>query len=192
MTSHGHDDQKKEVPPLSLVPDDDASSDKTDNTKYCQFKLLTSPGSTTVTSKFAFTMLKVDGSQSIRDHIQWTRNLEKVWTGLNLTNNEDKRHIAEETCLGSVLTAYKAGIDTASDNAWMAARQAAFDAVTRGTTAPVNPGDPPTPERQSAWMARQQAAADAVPRPPLTDYDLKAGISAVMVAVCPYVRCAAL
>lgn len=45
MTSNGQDDKKKELPPLSLIPDDDASVDKTDNTKYCQLKLLTSPGS---------------------------------------------------------------------------------------------------------------------------------------------------
>ena len=81
---------EKEQPPLSLVPEEEIPEDRTDSTKYCTFKLFTSPaaaaagGANANTSKYSFTMMKVDGTQSIRHHLKWYRDIGKVFAGLNI------------------------------------------------------------------------------------------------------------
>ena len=171
----------KEVqPPLSLIPDDDVSADKSDSTKYCSFKLLTSPG-TAATTKYTFTMLKPDGSQSIRDHIRWTQNIQKVFTGLNITSHEDKRRMTEEMCSGSTLTAYTAGVNSGISAYFTELRTAATVGMTR------HPATATAPEEDMAvYLARRQTAIDAVVRPAPRNDDLVRGIGGVLTAVCPY------
>jgi hypothetical protein len=103
----------KEVPPLSLVPEDDVLTDDKDSTKFCSFKLFTSSAAArtapTMAMKYTFTMMKVDGTQSIRDHLRWCDNLDKVFNGRNLTDISERYLLMKEMCEGEALTALEAG-----------------------------------------------------------------------------------
>ena len=66
-----NNDSEKEILFLSLIPEENTSEDREDSTKYCSYKLLVAPGSTN-TNKYTFTMLKVDGNQSIRAILKWS------------------------------------------------------------------------------------------------------------------------
>ena len=99
----------KEVPPLSLIPEDEVSEEY-DSTKCASFKLLTAPNAVIAAggaapTKYSFTMLKVDGTQSIREHIKWYNNVLKVFNGLNVTGPTDQKCMTEELCMGAALTA---------------------------------------------------------------------------------------
>ena len=176
---------KKEVAPLSLVPEDDVSEDKSDSTRYCSFKLRSSPADAD-SAKYSFTMMKVDGSQSIRDHIRWTRNIVKVFTGLNIMDVHDQRRMTEEICLGSVLTAYQAGVVAS-----MAARHLGLKMVRRAATIRILADPTAVPpilvdEDFDAWQARAIAEGERVPAPPAMDDDLDQGLKAVLRSICPY------
>ena len=182
MASRQEEERKKEVPPLSLVPDDDVTDEqKSDSTKYSSFKLLASPGTVGSTTKYTFTIMKVDGSQSIRDHIRWSQNIAKVFTGLGITDCDDKRRMTEELCSGSVLTAYIAGIDTAIATRWEVERADERARVFRTPATATGPM-----ETYDHWMDRVNAAAAGVAQPVLNEDDLLEGIGAVLTAVCPY------
>jgi phenylalanyl-tRNA synthetase alpha subunit len=87
----------KEVPPLSLIPEDEVlSEDQKDSAKYCSFKLFTLPASAAGTngnmSKYSFTMMKVDGTQSIHQHILWAqKKLKASKSGMSGSSNPAKK-----------------------------------------------------------------------------------------------------
>ncbi len=143
MANANHD---KDTIPLSLIPEDEVSEDASDSTKYCSFKLRTAPGHATNTSKYSFTMIKVDGTQSIREHIKWTRNIGKVFEGQELTNVHDQLHMLQEMCPGSALTALNAGIATSRASRWELLRAL--------TVANVPPRDAANGETTVQWQAR--------------------------------------
>jgi hypothetical protein len=62
-TALGNNMDPKEVPPLSLVPDESEIEQK-DEAKKAQFKLLSDP-TNTASQKYSFTMNYADGNQSI-------------------------------------------------------------------------------------------------------------------------------
>jgi hypothetical protein len=43
----------------------------------------------------------------MQDRIMWTRNIRKVYDGMNLTDNDDQIHLMKEMCDGQALTALK-------------------------------------------------------------------------------------
>jgi hypothetical protein len=66
-------------------------------------KLFTSPASAATAngnmSKYSFTMMKVDGTKSIRQHILWAQNMSKVCLGMNITNVGDKVVLIRQMCV---------------------------------------------------------------------------------------------
>jgi hypothetical protein len=125
-------------------------------------------------------MLKVDGTQSIRQHILWAQNMSKVCLlGMNITNIGDKVVLIKEMwCEGEALTAFTAGLTASNNASWELLRQI-----------PVNrepSRDEANGETKMAYEGRLQRARDNAMQPPYSDPDILQGIQAMMNAVCPY------
>jgi len=161
---------------LSLIPEDDESEDREDSTKYCTYKLAAVPGSTTNTNKYSFTMLKVDGTQSIRAMIKWTRDVGVVFKGLQITTPIGKHAMMQEMCSGSTLTAFNAGVN--------ASMRETFEGLKM--QAQINEGAQQTGETFADRQRRRNNAAAAVTQPAMVDDDHKEGLNAVLTARCPY------
>ena len=172
----------KEVPPLSLIPEDDVSTDDKDSTKYCSFKLFTSPvaaqADPATATKYSFTMMKVDGTQSIRDHLTWCDNIDKVFIGMNLTDMSERYHLMKEMCEGEALTALEAGTT--------GHHQLRFLAMQAHAIQNVAPQDEANAETREQWRERQRAARAAVVMPALLEEDYSQGIHSIISIVCPY------
>ena len=70
-----HYANKAESPILSLVPEDGELVEE-DHSKTGSFKLLSNPTGDATSPKYQFSMGYADGTQSVRFHIMWKRNVE--------------------------------------------------------------------------------------------------------------------
>jgi hypothetical protein len=69
-------------------------------------------------------MLKVDGTQSIRQHILWAQNMCTVCLGgMNITNVPNKVVLIWQMCEGEALTAFNAGLVASNNASWALLRQ---------------------------------------------------------------------
>jgi len=108
-TNNTNGTKQKLVPPLPLIPE--AIPDD-DETQLAKFKLRAEP--TQVDSPtYSFTMLKSNGSGSLRQAIQFLINLLKVYHGLNLVNPGPRLNIAQELMTGQALVQFNKGYDKA-------------------------------------------------------------------------------
>ena len=162
--------------PLSLVPEDDLATSK-DNTDCATFKLNASPGDDANSPKYGFTMAKVDGTQTIRQHIKWVSDLNKVYAGLSIVKASSKRLLAEQMCSGAFKTAYINGVEKSINTRWNAKVMTAVNALER---------DADNNETETSFTARKLAAKKAVPKPEVEEDDLTSGVKAALTAVCPY------
>ena len=167
----------KETPPLPLVPEDDVNGDNNDSTKCMSFKLKASPGNSKATQKYSFTMQKVDGTQTIRQHIQWMLNLQKVFYGMEVATPADQQHLTEQMCSGAFKTAYTTGVEAAITSRWQVHKMTAVNALEK---------DVANHETVQQFAARKLEAASAVPKPSVEQEDLVSGIQAALTTVCPY------
>ena len=78
-----HYANKAEVPILSLVPEE-GEYDEDDHSKTGTFKLLSNPADVD-SAKYTFSIGYDVGTQSVRFHIQWKKNVEKVLRGMRVT-----------------------------------------------------------------------------------------------------------
>ena len=90
-----HYANKAESPILSLVPEDGELVEE-DHSKTGSFKLLSNPTDAT-SPKYQFSMGYADGTQSVRFHIMWKRNVERVLRGLNITTAVSYTHLTLPT-----------------------------------------------------------------------------------------------
>ena len=172
-----NNDSGKEIPFLSLIPEEQSSEEREDSTKYCSYKLLVAPG-TTNTNKYTFTLLKVDGTQSIRAILKWTRDTPIVFKGLGINDAPTKYAMIQEMCSGATLTAFNAGVEASVLLSWDVARQTAIAAEA--------PRDRAGGETAEEYDARLQAARNGVARPAVIEQDMIAGVCAALTARCPY------
>jgi hypothetical protein len=107
-TALGNNKDPKEVPPLSLVPDESEIEQK-DEAKKGHFKLLSDP-TDTASQKYSFTMHYADGSQSIRFQIKWVMDVQKILRGMNITTPAAQHEMIQQLCSGRVLTQYNESI----------------------------------------------------------------------------------
>ena len=162
------------VPPLTLVPDPEEEAVSLKDTSACtSFKLRTNPTDQDSTT-YSFALVRVDGTQSIRCHINWIRDVKKVHTGLDITNVDRKHAVNQEWCSGSALTAYINGVNVARGEALLAARQTAMDGVPR-----------PAPFDPVAYQAARARASAAIGQQNLTNDMLEAGYNNIMKTICP-------
>ena len=87
-----------------MVPEEGEYDD--DSSKTGSFKLLSNPTDAN-SAAYKFTMGYADGTQSIRYHIKWVKNVNKVLTSMNITTGVAQRSMVEQLCSGPVLTAFK-------------------------------------------------------------------------------------
>jgi hypothetical protein len=98
-------ESKMEIPPLSLIPDDE-ELEESDTTKKISFKLYTNPNDTDHSPKYSFSVAIADGSQSIRFQIKWADNVKKILRGLNVTEGDGAHEIVQQLCMGQIKTQY--------------------------------------------------------------------------------------
>ena len=139
--------------PLSLVPQDDDGTSK-DSTEYATFKLKASPGNDASKTKYGFTMAKVDGTQSVRQHLKWVSDLNKVYVGMRMESAPDKQRLAEQMCSGGFKTAYMNGIEKAINIRWKADTTAAMNTLVQEPN-----------ETEESFLARKVVANNDVPKP---------------------------
>ena len=164
----------REVPILSLVPEEDVENVPEDRSKSGSFKLFANPTDPN-SSKYAFTMAYVDGTQSIRAHLQWLVNTKRVLRGLAIDSAAAQNEMIKQLCSGSPLTTYNEVVHHTVEQRWIAEAKVVRDAVAR------NPGD--TDEQ---FAAARQAAYDAHPRPDMEEGDISAGLNGIIKLICPY------
>jgi len=153
-------------PALSLIP---AVQDDTGRSKM-SFKLFTDP-TNPESPKFAFTMCVLTGAESLREHLTWKENVDKIIAGLNLDTPSKKNTSITQLVTGSALTSYQKGIKDSIASLWEVEREAAAQAI-RGN--------------QVGHVARVEAARAAVPRPDLREQDIIAGLQSVIRDRSPY------
>ena len=97
------------------------------------FKLFTDPANE-ASPKVTFPMFILTGGESLREHLVWRENLEKVMVGLNLDNPTKKQNTILQLVRGAAMTSYIKGQKTSVDTLWEVQREAAAQAV-RGNVA---------------------------------------------------------
>lgn len=168
-------DSKAEVPILSLVPDED-ELDVDDHTKTCVHKLRSDPTDAN-SPKVSFTMGYADGTQSVRFHLNWYANVQRVFEGLNITSGPNKHKMARMLCRGTARTYY----DECMEHALLEQRKAA--ATTAMEALVLLHG-----EAQADYIARRTAEYNRVlplVLPP-TSGDVDRALRGVIRNVCPY------
>jgi hypothetical protein len=172
----GHKDSKPEVPPLSLVPDDN-ELEESDQAKKGSFKLYSDPTDTT-SAKYSFSMPYSDGSQSIRFQIKWVWNTLKVLRGMDITDGNAQAELIRQLCSGQVLTQFNEQCINMQNDARRTRATAAMATIAR---------DPA--ETDAEWGGRRrQAFTDDMARPldPPTVDILAVSLRSTIKMVCPY------
>ena len=164
---------KDEVAPLPLIPEVN-KVDYKDQSKCSTFKLRTNPADLQGPT-YSFGMAHVDGTQSIRAHLEWLNNARTVCQGLNVTDAADKVPIMKALCRGAALTSFNAKLE---DN--RAARYVQ-DQITASNAIIRNIG-----ETEEEWLTRRKVAMDNIPLPPYNNDDIEEGLRAVVSHACPY------
>ena len=174
-----HDIFVVKVTPSEDVPKKDSAlvlpliDEKPDARKKesCAFKLLADPADA-ASAKHTFTVNEVDGSETVRQMIQFKADLEKVLFGTGAgaaiantmaTSKRLMKHTA--------LTQHVTGAETARTARWVAAQNAARDAF-----AAANAG---------ATAAQIEAHIAAVAQPAFVEADHDMGIQSLIMCVCP-------
>ena len=116
-------------------------------------------------------MFVLTGGESLREHLVWRENLEKVIKGLNLDTPIKKDGTISQLVVGAALTSYQKGIKDSLETLWAMQREEATQAV-RGAIL--------------GREVRAQAARAAVPRPELRDQDIIAGLQNIIRDQSPY------
>jgi hypothetical protein len=116
-------DKKKFLPPLPLVDDE---SPELDAHRSSKFKLRTEPTQDT-SPTYDFHMVKLDGTESLRVALRFTRDILKVFAGLNITTDAAKHRLYEEMLTSEALNQYKSGVTKSQDLAFETQRNQAYD-----------------------------------------------------------------
>ena len=164
-----------EKPILSLRPDEDDTTDHKDHTKCGSFKLRANPTDAD-SSKYSFSLPYVDGTQSVRSHLQWKTNVERVIIGLGIRDNGDAQYnLILQLCTGAALVAFTETFQTVHKENWTQAATAHANGLVRVRG-----------EAEAALIARRAAAYIAFAEPDKTKEEVTAGLNGVIKAVTPY------
>ena len=161
---------------LPLVPEE-VNDDDVDSNRKASFKLRTVPTDAD-SPKYAFSIHILDGTDSVRRVLEWRTRVDKIFRGLNITDDTAKHNLIQELCCNAPLTAYKAGVAEAIAN-----RHAHEMVTVKRSFRARDVGAGETPE---AYEAARQAAVDAVPIPALINTDVLQGLADLIRNCCPY------
>ena len=138
----------KEIPPLTLIPEETKFNYK-DASKCGSFKLHSDP-SDADSPKYTFNIQYVDGTQSIREHLQWVDKARRITKGLRITNAPAMVTLIEQLCQGPVKTTFTESISNQLTTVDYERREVARRGVVRGTM------------NDKEYATAQQQAADAI------------------------------
>ena len=119
----------REIAALPLIP---AVEDDTGRNKV-SFKLYTDTANE-ASPKVTVTMFVLTGGESLREHLVWRENLDKVIRGLNLDTPLKKDGTISQLVVGAASTSYQKGIKDSLNSLWAVQREEAAQAV-RGAVA---------------------------------------------------------
>jgi len=114
----------REVASLPLIPLVESHVGR----KKMSFKLLTDP-TNEASPKVTFVMFALSGGESLREHLVWRENMDKVIKGLNLDTPTKKITAIEQLVNGSPLTSFRKGQKDSLETLWMVERERAAHAV---------------------------------------------------------------
>ena len=97
--------KKREVPPLPLKPEEVTEDNEL---KLAKFKLRTNPTDPD-SPTYSFTIVKLDGSESLRQFLKFYQSIGKITHGLNITNALNKMTIIKELLTGQALQQFNDG-----------------------------------------------------------------------------------
>ncbi len=157
---------QKLQPPLPLVVNPPTDEDET---KMTIFKLRTTPGQAD-SPTYTFKMRKLDGSEDLRQGIQFAYDMPKVITGLNITTTINKKALYLQVLTGPPLQNFNNGFDEAKAKAHQALRVAAYSAA-RNT---------------GRTDAEAQVIMAAVVEPADHDDFITAGLYAILTYIAPH------
>jgi len=103
----------RETAALPLIP---AVEDDTGRSKM-SFKLYTDPANE-ASPKVTVTMFVLTGGESLREHLVWRENLDKVIRGLNLDTPLKKDGTISQLVIGAASTSYQKGIKDSLNSLW--------------------------------------------------------------------------
>jgi hypothetical protein len=141
--------KKKELPPLPLEPNEDVEANEM---KLAKFKLRTDPSKTDSTV-YSFTLVKLDGSETLRMGLDFYVKSQKVMVGLDITDIDKQLTMYRELMTGQALQQFNKGVDEYSKVMWAKERederkrQVAANASAADTTAAVNAVPKPAPDQ---------------------------------------------
>jgi hypothetical protein len=116
---------QKLKPPLPLVMTPPTEEDKT---KMTSFKLRTTPAQANSLT-YTFKMQKLDGSEDLCQGIQFSYDMPKVITGLNIMTAANKKALYLQVLTGPPLQNFNNGFDKAKAEAFKVLRLAAYSAT---------------------------------------------------------------
>jgi hypothetical protein len=107
------DAPKHKPPPLTLVVEVQ-TKDELDLRKSSQFTLKINAKDTSkkLSKVYKFTMYHIDGTETLRQTIQWYKDIQQVITGMNTTEAEQMTPLIEGRCEGSALAAFQDTLTT--------------------------------------------------------------------------------
>ena len=156
----------REVNSLPLIPLVESDVGRT----KMSFKLFTDP-TNEASPKVTFVMFALTGGESLREHLVWRENMDKVMRGLNLDTPTKKITAIEQLVHGAPLTSFRKGQKDSNETQWMVERERAAQAV------------------RGAVLGREvcmEAARAAVPQPELREQDVLAGLQNILRDRSPY------
>ena len=164
----------RKTPPLPLVP-----VEKTEE-ETCTYKLLSNPTDAN-SSKYSFTMAVLDGTNDVRECIQFLKNMIRVFKGLGMGMNagaevEARANLTERMLRGTALAAFQKKYALMKAEGLNAAQVTALNGVA--------PRDITAGETVAEYEARCQAAITGATYDVQND-DLVAAIRAIIVAIAP-------
>ena len=168
-------EQLKNVPILSLVPDDDVD-DHEDKTKTASFKIPTVVGDND-SPKYSFTMTILDSTKNTRQAIQWYKNVLRLFAGLSVTTAQAKTNLVKELTRDAPAAVFNSEMDGRQNMELVRLQNLAANAEAAQGGAETN----------EAYAARLAAARNGVDlATTYLDNDFHQSLLAMMASIVPY------
>jgi hypothetical protein len=158
--------KRKELPPLPLKPEEVTEDNEL---KLTEFKLRTNPTQAD-SPTYSFTIVKLDGSKSLRQALTFYHSVGKVTHGLNITTAINKLTIIRELMSGQALQQFNDGYNRCLN------AQYQIDKDTARAASIAAGGD----------AAAQQLAVDAIAPPGPHDNWIFEGLRQVIIYITPH------
>ena len=129
---NGFSGWEKNPPPLPLIPETDPNQDQ----QMLSFKLYSDPTDNT-SMKLMFAVRMLNGSENCRSAIQFWRDVQKLFIGMNVADGLPQYQLVRQLLKGQALTTFETSLRNLIDFEWNILREAARE-NDRSTNAATN------------------------------------------------------